>query len=179
MQSELEKLFENHQGKFDTLEPDSGHFERFKNRVASKKVATRSASALFAKIAVAASIALLVGMWIGNSYASKGLELAQVSTKMEETQHYFTTTIKKELALVEIERNSETELMINDALERITTLETKYELLTLELKESSEDRRIIYAMISNFQSRIDILQNLLEQIESVKELKKQHNENYV
>ena len=97
---------------------------------------------------------------------------------MKETKNYFVATIKKELTQIELERNSETERMINDALERIKTLETEYELLTLELKESSEDRRIIYAMISNFQNRIDILQNLLERIETVKELKKQHDENY-
>ncbi len=179
MQSELEKIFENQQGKFDTFEPDSGHFERFRNRIETKKAKKRSTTLLFAKIAVAASIALLVGIWMGSEYASKGLELAAVSTEMKETQNYFIATIEKELTLVELERSGENERMINDALERIKTLETKYELLTLELKESSEDRRIIYAMISNFQSRIDILQSLLERIESVKELKKQNDENYV
>lgn len=179
MQSELEKLFENHQGKFDMFEPDSGHLERFKNKLENKKTAKKNAVLLFSKIAVAASIALLVGLWIGSSYGSKGLELAEVSTEMAETQSYFVATIQQELKLVEVERNSDTEQIINDALERITELEKKYELLTLELKESSEDRRIIYAMISNFQSRIDILQSLLERIESVKELKKQHDENYV
>lgn len=179
MQSELEKIFENQQGKFDMFEPDSGHFERFKNKLENKKAKKRSATLLFSKIAVAASIALLVGLWVGSSYSSKGLELAAVSTEMAETQSYFVATIQKELELVEVERNSDTEQIINDALDRITELETKYELLTLELKESSEDRRIIYAMISNFQSRIDILQGLLERIESVKELKKQNNENYV
>lgn len=179
MQSELEKIFENQQGKFDTFEPDSGHFERFKNRIETKKAKKRSTTLMFAKIAVAASIALLVGIWMGSEYTSKGLELAEVSTEMQETQSYFVATIQKQLAQVELERNSDTEQLINDALERIKTLETKYELLTLELKESGEDRRIIYAMISNFQSRIDILQSLLERIESVKELKKQHDENYV
>ena len=58
-------------------------------------------------------------------------------------------------------------------------LETQYIALTLELKESTEDKRIIYAMISNFQQRIELLQRLLAQIEDVKQLKKQQNENYI
>lgn len=179
MQSELEKIFENHQGKFDTLEPDSGHFERFRSRIETKKAKKNSTTLWFVKIAVAASIALFAGIWMGGEFNSKGLELAQVSPEMEETQSFFLATIEKELTQIELERNPETEQIINDALERIQTLETNYELLTYELRESSDDRRIIYAMISNFQSRIEILQSLLERIESVKELKKQNNENYV
>lgn len=179
MQSELEKIFEQNREKFDTLEPTSGHFNRFKDRLNTAPAKRKSVSVLFTKIAIAASIALLVGIWVGSQYASPGLELAAVSTEMEETQNYFLATIEKELTLIEGERSIETEHIINDALERNKVLEKKYELLTIELKESSEDRRIIYAMISNFQSRIDILQSLLERIESVKELKKQNDENYV
>lgn len=179
MRGELEKIFEANKGKFDTLEPESGHFERFKKRINTKKSKKRSTTIWFTQISVAASIALLVGIWMGSNYSSKGLELAEVSTEMKETQNYFLATIQKELTQVELERNNETEKMISDALERIETLEKEYELLTIELKESSEDRRIIYAMVSNFQSRIEILQSLLIRIESVKELKRQNHENYV
>ena len=134
---------------------------------------------LYAIIAVAASVLLLFGVWIGTSFSKQGMELAKVSTEMEETQSYFTTSIKKELSLIENERNSTTEQLINDALKQIKKLEQQYKLLTIELKESSEDKRIIYAMISNFQQRIEVLQNVLAQIEEVKQLKTQDNENYV
>ena len=98
---------------------------------------------------------------------------------MEETQSYFVSVIENELKTIENERNSDTEQLINDALEQLKILETQYTLLTLELKESDEDKRIIYAMISNFQQRIDVLQSLLLQIEAVKHLKTQNDENYV
>jgi len=134
---------------------------------------------LYAIIAVAASVLLLFGVWIGASFSKQGMELAKVSTEMEETQSYFTTSIKNELSLIENERNSTTEQLINDALKQIKKLEQQYKLLTIELKESSEDKRIIYAMISNFQQRIEVLQNVLAQIEEVKQLKTLDNENYV
>ena len=73
MQSELEKIFENQQGKFDTLEPDSGHFERFRNRIETKKAKRKSTTLLFTKIAIAASISLLFGIWMGSEYTSRGL----------------------------------------------------------------------------------------------------------
>ena len=89
------------------------------------------------------------------------------------------SVIKNELATIENERNNDTEQLINDALLQINKLEDQYSKLTLELKESTEDKRIIYAMISNFQQRIDVLQSLLIQIEDLKQLKTQNNEKYV
>ena len=126
-----------------------------------------------------ASIVLLVGVWLGASLSNTGMELAGISSEMEETQSYFLVTIENELSTIENERNSDTEQIINDGLEQLKKLETTYNTLTLELKESSEDKRIIYAMISNFQQRIDILQNLLIQIETIKQLKTQNNEKYI
>ena len=39
--------------------------------------------------------------------------------------------------------------------------EENYEQLKLDLEASGKDERVIYAMISNFQDRIDLLQNVL------------------
>ena len=128
---------------------------------------------------VAASILLFVGIWIGKNYQNNGLELASISPKMEETQSYFVTTIKNELEVIELERNSDTEQLINDAFYQLNKLETQYTQLTIELKENAEDKRIIYAMIANFQQRIELLQSLLSQIENVKHLKQQQNENHL
>lgn len=50
-------------------------------------------------------------------------------------------------------------------------LEKNYENLKIDLKESGNDKRVIYAMISNFQSRIDLLENVLKTIENLKTLK--------
>ena len=52
-----------------------------------------------------------------------------------------------------------------------------YEKLKLDLTSSGEDKRVIYAMITNFQNRIDLLENVLEQIEEIKQLKNSNNEN--
>jgi len=38
---------------------------------------------------------------------------------------------------------------------------------------SNEDKRVIFAMITNFQKRIEILQNLMEKLEEIERLKEQ------
>ena len=60
---------------------------------------------------------------------------------------------------------------------QLKTLEADYEKLKTDLGKSGNDKRVIYAMINNFQTRIDILQNVLSGIEQIKELKTQNDEN--
>lgn len=178
MKDNLEKIFRDLENQFDTEEPTIGHFNRFESKL-NKTATPKKRFRLLSYVAVAASVVLLFGVWLGASFSNTGMELAGISSEMEETQSYFIATIEKELGIIENERNDFTEQLINDALEQLKKLETQYNILTLELKESTEDKRIIYAMISNFQQRIDILQNLLIQIDDVKQLKAQNDENYV
>ena len=178
MKDNLDNIFKKLKNQFDIDEPIIGHFNRFEAKLNQSKQSNKKFK-LFSYVAVAASIVLLFGVWLGASFSNTGMELASISSEMEETQSYFLATIEHELSTIEGERNSNTEQLINDALEQLEILEIQYNTLTLELKESTEDKRIIYAMISNFQQRIDILQNLLQQIETVKQLKTQNNEKYV
>ena len=180
MNDDIENIFKKLENQFDIEEPTIGHFNRFEAKLNTQKNnLTKRNSNKLPYIAIAASIVLFFGIWIGSSFFNKGMELANVSTKMEETQSYFVTTIKKELETIEEERNSDTEKIINDGLYQLSVLENQYSKLTLELKESTEDKRIIYAMISNYQQRIEILQSLLIKIEDVKQLKKLTNESYI
>lgn len=180
MKDNLDNIFKNLENHFDLEEPDIGHFNRFETKLNKSTKNTRhKIFKVIASISVAASILLLIGVWLGSNYNNKGMELAGISTEMQETQNYFINTIHKELETIEKERSTDTNKIINDGLHQLTKLEKQYTALTLELKESTEDKRIIYAMISNFQRRIEVLQSLLEQIENVKQLKSNKNEEYV
>ena len=176
----LETYLKNNNHEFDCEEPNIGHFNRFEaklNKVKSTKKHTLIQGLSY--VAVAASIILLFGVWLGSNFQSNEMQLAQVSPEMQETQTYFTTLINNELATIETERNASTEQLVNDALNQLTTLESNYKKLTLALAENPENKRIIYAMISNFQQRIDILQDVLNQIENVKQQKLENHETYV
>jgi len=177
MKDKLEIRFKELKDQFDIEEPDFGHFDRFKSKLGPSK--SRSMFRWVSAVAVAASIILFVGVWIGSNFGNQGMELASVSPEMEETQTYFVTTIQNELETINEELNEDTTQLITDALEQLKRLEDQYIILTLELKESTEDKRIIFAMISNFQQRIEILQDVLLQIENIKQLKTQNNETYV
>lgn len=177
MQDNVEKIFKELENQFDVEEPNVDHFSRFEAKL-NKGRKPNILLKLWPFIAIAASVILIFGVWLGASFSKQGMELAKVSSEMGETQNYFVATIEKELESIEKERNPDTEQLINDGLQQLNKLEKEYQALTLELKESAGDKRIIYAMIANFQQRIEVLQSLLTQIEDVKQLKIQNNEKY-
>lgn len=177
----IEELFNNLRGEFDVNEPKEGHEYRFLNKL---KVNETSPDMAFIKsgfnwrpfVAVAASIIICLTVFMTMPNNNETLDLASVSPELSETQDFFTTTIQTELKKLNNERSPLTESIINDALKQIELLENNYQQLKTDLTESGNDQRVIYAMIANFQNRIDILNTVLEQIEDVKQFKTNNNE---
>jgi len=173
MKNDLEKLYSDKSRDFDLREPDAGHFERFQSRLKAQE--KKSSKVIYWPwLSVAAAILIIFGIWYGKDLnQNKGLELADVSPKMEETQSFFMQTIQKEIKTIEKNKTPENQKIIDDAFSQLNILEKDYKKLTLELKESDEDKRVIFAMITNFQKRIEILQNLMEKLEDLEKFKEQ------
>lgn len=177
MKDKLEQKFEELKGQFDTEEPRLGHFNRFEVKLTRKTTKQPIWNPVTWKwLAIAASIALVFAVGLGNYTPKKGLELADVSPKMEETQSFFISTIQNEIETINLKRNAGNKQIIDDAFAQLTILEDNYNKLTVELDVSNKDKRIIYAMISNFQQRIEVLQNLLQQLDELQQLKNNVND---
>jgi len=95
---------------------------------------------------------------------------------MMQTQSFFTTTINKELQTLKSLNKPEAKSLVADALQQLDILEKEYEGLKKDLAESGNDKRVIYAMINNFQTRINLLEQVIEKIEEIKNLKKYRDE---
>lgn len=157
---------------FDIHEPSEGHFSRFKEKFEVENLPENTSKVVNMRwLLVAASLALLVSLWYNFKPDTNGYELADVSPEMEETQTFFTQVIHREVKLINLQKDEDTTLIIDDALEQVQFLEIEYQKLTIELKNSGFDKRIVNAMIFNFQQRIEILQGLLNQIDNFKKTK--------
>jgi len=172
MKDKLEHRFKDLEGQFDIETPRLGHFDRFEVKLArqTKKQAKWNPNT-WKWLAIAASIALIFTLGLGNYSSKEGLELADVSPKMEETQSFFVSTIQQEIERINLKRNDDNQKIIDDAFLQLNKLEENYKKLTLELDNSNKDKRIIYAMIANFQQRIEVLQSLLQQLDELEQLK--------
>lgn len=177
----IDELFDNLKGKFDVNEPNKDHDLRFldklkANDLASTEVKKQSRFNWKPFLAIAASLMICFGVFTTLQNKPEALDLASVSPEMSKTQDFFTVTIENELKKLNEERSPLTEQIITDALEQIQLLETNYQKLKTDLTESEKNQRVIYAMITNFQNRIEILNTIIEQIETIKELKTNTNE---
>ncbi len=177
----LNILFNDLKDGFDIEEPTSGHEKRFLKKLNTDQnvveIVSNRSYLWKPFFAIAASLALIFTLVIGIQSNDKSNELASVSAEMETTQDFFTSTITTELEKLNNEDSPEYQELVVDALFQIKILEQDYENLKLALEESGDDKRVIHAMITNFQNRIDILQNVVEQIDELKQIKETTNEN--
>lgn len=174
-EDKLYQLFNDLEGKFDTESPSLGHERRFLDKLQTQSDSDSKLKTLHPKawrnvIAIAASLVLCFSIFILVESSTETHDLASVSPELSETQDFFTVTIENELRKLNKEKTPFTETIISDAMVEIQSLEKDYENLKILLTESGEDKRVIYAMIANFQSRIDILNTVLEEIETIKQL---------
>jgi hypothetical protein len=172
----IDNVFERLKGGWDIEEPTAGHHDRFLERLHNKKSQRK---AIFRFILPVAAI-LLILMGVFKTYNQQDEDtnpLAKVSPQLNETQMYFAAVIEKELTKVERENSPETRKLVKDALYHMQQLEKDYEKLTKELLKNGENKKIIHAMITNLQTRVSFLEEVLTRIENTKKLKEQYNDN--
>ena len=173
MEDQFNNFFKN--TDFDLEEPRFGHLDRFQDRLNNQDKKKKKITS-FKWMSIAASVILMIGFWLGSNQTNETLVLADVSPQMEEAESFFVSTIKQELKEIENVRNPKTERVIEDALNQLEVLEDKYKELVKALNSSNDDRRVVYAMISNYQNRIDVLQDVLKLINQINNPKENQNE---
>lgn len=173
MEDKLHSFFT--ENNFDTQEPHAGHIERFQKRLTTKSTSKTS----WKWMSIAASVVLILGFWLGSNHQKNQIDLADISPKMEEVQTYFVSTINQEIKELEQTRSLETETIIEQALDELQELEESYQIFVKDLTKNGQQKKIIGAMIANYQQRLEILENVLKQIEIIKNPNTHINETYI
>jgi len=180
----IEKLFERMKDQLDIFEPADGHKTRFLDKLQQQsevvQLSTKKKS-WYKPLAIAASIAILLGVaTMFTSFEPKEkADLASVSPQMEETQTFFTSAIQQQLEEIDQISSAETNALVKDAMNLLEKLESDYEDLKKDLVHSGNDKRVISAMIRNFQKRASLLEDVLQKINEINELKLSENENAI
>jgi hypothetical protein len=175
---DLDSFFETQKNKFDIEEPSAIHKALFLEKLKTKDELlfahkTKQRRSLYISFfGIAASILLIVTLNLNPFSKEENLkDLASVSPEMAKTKNFFTVAISEELYKLKKESIPEAKILILDTTKRLNTLEEAYENLKKDLNESGNDKRVIFAMITNFQMRIEILKTTLQKIDHIKQLK--------
>ena len=179
----IENLFDTLQGTFDIEEPREGHQQRFLEKLqASQGVVStqRNMKSWWKFLSIAASVAILCAIGIGffNSAPTRDEQVAEISPEVSQSQYYFANLFEEQVRELENESTPETQKIIDDTLVQLQRLETNYKTLEQDLLNGGNSKLILSAMINNFQMRIDLLEDVLNQISTINILKNQNDANY-
>lgn len=165
----------------DLMEPEAGHRVRFKDKLErnDNNKGTVKLFPLWPSLVGLAAV-LLAGLLLFPGLLApqnQKRDLASVSAEMKETQNFYTAVIQQELQALQDVRSPESERMIADALAQLEALEADYEALKTDLVTSGNDQRVIFAMVSNFQKRMDLLNKLIEKLQNINDYNPSTHEN--
>ncbi len=181
---DLEEVFKELGGAFDIEAPQEGHQARFLQKLQTgKKVVTlgRKEKNWWKLLSIAASIVVLLTLGFGlyNSFPTKEERIAQISPEASKTEFYFANLVNEQVKELKKASTPETEKIITDTMVQLTTLESDYQKMEKDLLNGGNSKFILSAMITNFQTRIDLLQDVLNQIEKIKSIKNKSDENII
>jgi hypothetical protein len=167
----LEQLFEKFENQWDIQELSPDHQMDFLQKLNKKQPKKK----YWFVTAIAASIVLMLGVSIFYKN-EKPKEFKFASKETKRTDSIFNILIDNELVKLKEKSSPQNEQIINDALKQMKVFDADYQKIINELQKNGENKQIIYAMISNLQTRISFLQTVLKRIEENENFKNNSDE---
>lgn len=180
---DIKLLFERLEGKFDNENTPEGHQERFLEKLNQSKgiVALKPKKANWWKpLSVAASIVLVcvLGAQLFKREPNIKQQVVEISPEVSQTEFYFASLIEEQVQELRTLKTPKTAQLVDDTLKQLNRLEIDYNELEQALVNGGDSKLILNAMINNFQTRIDLLQEVLTTIETIKNLNYQDDANF-
>lgn len=179
---EIENLFERLSGDFDFEIPNEGHQKRFLEKLERQNavVTLKRRNNWWKPLSIAASVVLLVGigLFTFNQQDSIDERVVEISPEISNTEFYFASLVEEQVRKLEEEKTPANAKLVEDTLGQLKQLENDYKQLELDLVNGGNSEIILNAMIINFQTRIDLLKEVLASIENIKNINPQNDENF-
>lgn len=179
--TEIENLFKELKNRFDTQEPSNTHTAKFIEKLNTTQKTQKTQKKLSWKpFTIAASIAFLCAIGFTFFYPGQitNKQIAEIAPEVTETKFYFTSLINNQVNELKKETSPSTKKIIDDTLLQLNKLESDYKKLEQNLLNGGNTKLILSAIITNYQTRIDLVKDVMEQIDTIKNLKNYNDENF-
>ena len=170
----IEELIRSNKDFFEEAEPSKGHLERFERKLEvrfSKAVVKRSIVPYLLKAAVVTLLVTLSSLWTWDNFIRPDrnrMKLSDISPQYREVENYYIHQVN----LMESELNSLTltnDQAHNEMLRKeMKSMDSVYVQLQKDLKANPEDERIINAMIEHYQTKVDVMSYILNQLKELR-----------
>jgi hypothetical protein len=175
----IEEIIRNNKDFFEEAEPVDGHFERFSRKLGmrfGKKSERRSIVPYLLRAAVVTLLVTLSSLWTWDHFirpGSKRMALGDVSPHYREVENYYlhqVNMMENEIVTINPDNNPEQKRLL---MNEINSMDSVYVSLQKELKANPDDERIINAMIEHYQTKLEVMNYIVNQLKSIRNVK--HN----
>jgi len=198
---ELKTFFEQNRGKFDTEEPEFGHFDRFQKKLeAEHKQRAKFNYRMVLQIAASVAILVIVGVEVMSVLFGRGVETikgevaelnigttneivrqatqnvkSRLNPEYKETQQYYISLVDNRIDQIKANENMD-EKQKEELLKELSEMDELFVQLQKELKSSPDNQVLIDAMIKHYKIKIDVMNQILNNLNNIKNLNTKENE---
>ncbi|MBN2520884.1 MAG: hypothetical protein JXB17_10295 [Bacteroidales bacterium] len=175
----IDDIIKENKDLFNSEEPNHGHFERFFKKL-EKQNKNHLIYSLYKYLKVAAVIILVIlsSLYIYENLIStknKIITLSDISPEYREAENYFITVVNSKYEQIK-SFNFEDDKQKEILLKELDEMDSLYDSLQNDLQTTPNDERIINAMINYYQFKIEILNNIIEQLQNFNNYKTEKDE---
>jgi hypothetical protein len=170
----IDDIIRKNRALFEDEEPSEGHLDRFsvKLEIRHQKMANRRTIVPYLlRAAVVTLLVTLSSLWTWDHFIRKEnnrMTLGQVSPQYKEVENYYihqVSMMEGEIVNIDHSQNPEQKDML---LKEMKSMDSTYVSLQKELKANPNDERIINAMIEHYQTKLEVMTYIVNQLKTLK-----------
>jgi hypothetical protein len=179
----IEEIIRSNKDFFEDAEPSTGHLERFNRKLEIRFQITAVKRSIVPYLLRAAVVTLLItlsSLWTWDHFLRTGstrMTLGQVSPQYKEVENYYVHQVnlmEGEIVNVDLKNNPEQKNLL---LKEMKSMDSTYVSLQKELKANPNDERIINAMIEHYQTKLEVMSYIVNQLKTIRNDNQNKKEN--
>src|SRR5450759_4391423 len=179
----IEDIIRSNKDFFEDADPSEGHIERFNVKLERRFQAApvkRSIVPYLLKAAVVTLLITLSSLWTWDHFIRSGssrMTLGQVSPQYKEVENYYVHQVnlmEGEIVNVDLKNSPEQKALL---FKEMKSMDSTYVSLQKELKANPNDERIINAMIEHYQTKLEVMTYIVNQLKTIRNGNQNKKEN--
>jgi len=172
----LKKYIRHNRDSFDEKEPLEGHFDRFRQKMETRKPTRKvnlfmvGAAAAIAGLILTGSLSLIYNNSSLSSYNKSELSLSSLSPELKEVENYYQSQINDRYSQINTLKDKSSPEVKAEINKTFNDMDLGYYLLKKDLSKSPKQERIVSAIIEQYQTRIEMLDQILRTLQSISKI---------
>lgn len=169
----IDDIIRDNKELFDSMEPSAGHMERFQRKLGQRFHSTgikRSIVPYLLRAAVVTVLITLSSLWTWEHFIRREntrMSLSDVSPQYREVENYYihqVNMMQNEIRNIDLNNPEQKEMLFSE----MKSMDSAYVQLQKELKSNPDDERIINAMIEHYQTKVEVMTFILNQLKTIR-----------